>query len=987
MSVTESFWTSYLAEIYLIYGVAFYFLAFAIYMQPRQQKLLAFGADLIWLGRFGLLHGSTEFYDAWLLLSEVAHPVHSVIAQGVSVFSYAMLMIFAGNAIARFYPLPLLRLAAVYPFLIIIALAFWSWPESLSDDAWLRLLLGFPAAAGAGIALLIGAVTLRQTPDTQQFFPPLSIAGGAFFLYAVLTGLVSQQGLVLGETQLLQLVGLPVQLLRAVCALVAAAAIGHLLLRVNETQFHNEHQALAQAKRLNANLEDQIAQRTLELAKRNRQLEREVAEKNNAELNLQQSQALLQRAQAVGQIGSWHFDAKQQGLQWSDETYRIFGLDLDTPVNYSTFLSFVHPEDRELVDQTWRLAQQAQHYDLEHRILVQGEVKWVRERAELVFDRQGYLLTGLGTVQNISARKQAELQLKETIHELALAEQQQRDLRLTAEFEQGRMAALLSAMSIGILFEDQAGQIEYVNQAFYNLWAIPENLDLTNLPSQHVLEHSTHRFARPGHASRHILRVLDTHEISERFELELADGRILTQLSYPVIAQEGHGIGRLWIYEDITHQRQTAEQLLYLAEHDALTGLCNRRHFEQQLTQVITAERRLERKFALLYFDLDEFKHINDSFGHRAGDTVLVRIASEVAALVCDADVFARLGGDEFAIITHLQPGDDTQELPRRISRAISALSFRFRGSNLRITCSIGIALFPEHGKTLDSLVAHADTAMYQAKQQGKNTWAVYDPGRDYSSAMVERMTWQRRIEQALHEDLFELYFQGIFTSDTQQLVHFEVLLRMRDRQQPDSILLPGQFIPVAEHSGQILAIDRWVLLHSVMLLQQHPQLPALAVNLSGRSFDDPELPDFIDQLLDQHKVAPSRLIIELTETEAVSDIKDAQRFIERIKRTGCKVCLDDFGSGFSTFAYLKYLDVDILKVDGLFIRDLPNNHENQVFVKAMTGIARGLDKEILAEFVEDAATLAMLNDMGVKLVQGYYLSRPSPDFAAFLPR
>ncbi|KVW99618.1 EAL domain-containing protein [Thiobacillus denitrificans] len=227
-------------------------------------------------------------------------------------------------------------------------------------------------------------------------------------------------------------------------------------------------------------------------------------------------------------------------------------------------------------------------------------------------------------------------------------------------------------------------------------------------------------------------------------------------------------------------------------------------------------------------------------------------------------------------------------------------------------------------------------------------------------------------------ETHLELHFQGIYQTRDGSLSHLEALVRMRDPLQPERLIMPGQFIPVAEKTGQILEIDRWVIRRGIETLAQHPDLAALAVNVSGRSFDEPNLPRYIHEQLEQHDVASERLIIELTETAAVSEMQDAQRFIEALQQTGCLICLDDFSSGFSTFAYLKYLGAQILKIDGMFIRDLPNNRDNQAFVKAMIDVARGLGKVTVAEFVKDAATLGMLRDFGVDMAQGYHLDRPS---------
>ncbi len=587
-----------------------------------------------------------------------------------------------------------------------------------------------------------------------------------------------------------------------------------------------------------------------------------------------------------------------------------------------------------------------------------------------------------------AARRQSEQTIKDSESRLRLAmedfrasEKLQRELRTLAEREQSRMRALLSAMNIGILFEDNERRVEYVNPAFLQMLGVDEQTGLVGTPTRAVLEQSSKYSAHPAQASKDIL----VDENGERLELDLSNGRTLTRISHSVTDAEGHGLGRLWIYEDITNERQAAQQLVFMAERDPLTGLYNRHRFQQQLENLIASSIRNQTRFALLYFDLDDFKYINDTFGHRAGDMVLVRAAGEISSIVRHIEIFARLGGDEFAILSMIRQGDDITALPARVVAAIASIPLQLRNTGVHLTSSVGVAAFPDHGETAEDLVAHADAAMYQAKNLGKNTWTIYDPSRDSSRAMVHHMSWHNRIAQALEKNLFELHFQGIFQASQCTLNHLEVLIRMRDPYDPDNLIMPGQFIPVAEKSKQILNIDRWVIKRSIQLLSCNPRLLPLAVNISGRSFDEPTLPQFIRNQLGEWNVNANRLIIELTETAAVSDIQDAQRFIEAIRQTGCQVCLDDFGSGFSTFGYLKYLNVEILKIDGLFIRDLPNNRDNQIFVKAMVEVARGLGKTMVAEFVEDAATLEMVRSLGVDMVQGYYLDQPKAHIPAQL--
>jgi diguanylate cyclase (GGDEF)-like protein/PAS domain S-box-containing protein len=606
-----------------------------------------------------------------------------------------------------------------------------------------------------------------------------------------------------------------------------------------------------------------------------------------------------------------------------------------------------------------------------------GSTFWVSASWQPIFGAHGEFLGQRASLRDISERKQVELALHDKVLALQQSEEKQSQLLHQSRQEQARMSSLLSAMNIGILFEDFENRIIYVNPAFRRIWLIPDSVELAGRPTREVLELSANVLSRPDHFSKHILHVLDTHQVSETFEIVMADGRVVTQLSYPVRDGRASFVGRLWIYEDVTRERQTAEQLIYLAERDSLTGLFNRHHFQEQLGNTLIEVERRHSFGALLFFDLDEFKYINDTFGHRAGDAMLIRVAGEISSLIRRNEVFSRIGGDEFALLMPDATEQEAAQLAERIIRAVSQIPFRFDGQNLRLTTSLGIALYPLHGSDVEELISHADAAMYQAKEAGKNAWRVYRAELDASREMLTRMSWQERIGNAIEKDLLRLHFQGVYKADDGTLAHLEALVRMVDESDPQRVIMPGHFISFAEKTGRILDIDRWVIRECVRLLSTSRYVPALAVNVSGRSLDDPALPQYIGDQLVQFRVEPSRLLLELTETAAVSDLHDAQRFIEALRQTGCRVCLDDFGTGFSSFAYLKHLKADVLKIDGLFIRDLPNDHDNQVFVKSIVDVARGMRKITIAEFVENAETLEMLRGFGVDMVQGYHLDMP----------
>ncbi|MBN8779307.1 MAG: EAL domain-containing protein [Thiobacillus sp.] len=645
----------------------------------------------------------------------------------------------------------------------------------------------------------------------------------------------------------------------------------------------------------------------------------------------------------------------------------------------------IHPEDRTAAEFQLRHALRGtsgQGYAL--RICRKdGGHFWAAVNWQPIHDYSGVYQGIRASIHSIDDLKATEANLRQAINELRAAESLQSRYLEETEQERARLVSLLSAMNLGILFVAADGRVIYHNPAFTRMWMIDEEIHLIGLPVHEVLAKSTSMLARPDHFSKHLLSVLETRELSDSYEIQMTDGRVITELDYPVRDRENRFIGHLWIYEDVTRERQTAEQLVYLAERDALTGLYNRHRFQQELARTMLDSDRHQTQCAVMFFDLDEFKTINDSYGHRAGDALLIRVASEISTLVRRNEVLARLGGDEFAILLPSAQGNEAEVLADRVVRAIAQIPFRFEGQNLRLTTSLGIAYYPGQAADADDLVARADIAMYQAKDAGKNTWRVFRADTEADTEMRTRLSWGERISNALDKGLFQLHFQGVYRAEDGTLSHLEALIRMTDERNPGQLIMPGHFIQLAEKSGRILDIDRWVIHEIVRRLAENPAIPSIALNLSGRSLSEPGLPQYIGDELRQAGVNPSRLIVEITETAAVSDLHDAQRMIEALRQLGCGVCLDDFGVGFASFAYLKHLHVDTIKIDGIFIRDLPSDPDNQVFVQAMVSVALGLGKSVVAEYVEDGPTLALLRQFGVDLVQGYFLDRPILDHPA----
>lgn len=434
---------------------------------------------------------------------------------------------------------------------------------------------------------------------------------------------------------------------------------------------------------------------------------------------------------------------------------------------------------------------------------------------------------------------------------------------------------------------------------------------------------------------------------------------------------------------DITQREEAKRELAWLADHDPLTKLCNRRHFQAEFRRILEMEERYGHGGALLFIDLDHFKLVNDTSGHQAGDILLRMVAKKMLHLVRTTDLLARLGGDEFALVIPEINQEEAIKVAQKLIAALEQIELPVQDRIHHISASIGIVIFPTHGSDMLDLMANADLAMYQAKEHGRGCWHLFSVDERARERMDARVQWKRKIGLALEEDRFVLHFQPILDIRRGTVSHYEVLLRMVE--QDGTIVFPGAFIPEAELTGMIHNIDRMVLRKAILELEKYHfdgRAPKFSVNLSGSVVDDPELLPLLKDLLQMSGVNPEQLVFEVTETAAVADITAAEKLMREIQDLGCRFALDDFGVGFSSFYYLKQLPVDIVKIDGTFIRQLPNNHDDQVFVKALTEVAKGLGKKTVAEFVEDAATLELLRDYGVDYAQGYYIGRPSQEIA-----
>jgi diguanylate cyclase (GGDEF)-like protein/PAS domain S-box-containing protein len=433
---------------------------------------------------------------------------------------------------------------------------------------------------------------------------------------------------------------------------------------------------------------------------------------------------------------------------------------------------------------------------------------------------------------------------------------------------------------------------------------------------------------------------------------------------------------------DISDRKHSERKLQHLADHDALTGLFNRRRFTEELERALRHAKRYDEAGAVLFLDLDGFKFVNDTLGHAAGDALIARVAGLLGADVRETDTLARVGGDEFAVL--LPRSDETSAV---LVAEKLLLTLRHTGLNshedlrAHVSCSIGIAVFRgDEELSADELVVEADIAMYDAKEAGKDRYAVYDRAEGRRAHMSIGQDWNERLRRAINDDSFVLHAQPIMSICSDATPWFELLLRLPN--DDGDLIRPGSFLHNAERFGLVGQIDRWVLEQAVRRLHDSHAAGIdlmLSVNVSGTTMGDPKFGADVAELLSRYPIPPGRLVIEITETAAITNIERARPLSLQLRALGCKLALDDFGAGFASFHYLKDLRFDYLKIDGEFIRNLCANPTDQLVVKAIVAIAQGLGTRTVAEFVGDDATVPRLQQLGVDYAQGYHLRRPRP--------
>jgi diguanylate cyclase (GGDEF)-like protein/PAS domain S-box-containing protein len=621
---------------------------------------------------------------------------------------------------------------------------------------------------------------------------------------------------------------------------------------------------------------------------------------------------------------------------------------------------FVEPKDRE------RLVTELMSYgrvrNFEYQLRTRGGRAIVAiENSRLVVDSEGRPLYLEGTITDITQRKAAERALFN---------------------EKERAQVTLQSIGDAVVTTDAAGNVEYLNPVAEQLtgWErraaegrrIEEIIKLTDESNAETVENPVVRCLREG-------RIV---ELAGNVVLTNRDGSSIAiqDSAAPIQDRNGQVVGAVMVFHDVSHERQLHRKLAYYASHDSLTGFINRREFEERLSGALrTVQKEPPRCSALLYLDLDQFKVVNDTCGHSAGDLLLRQLGDVLRTRVPAGGVLARLGGDEFAVLLNECPMPSAVVIAEGLREAISAFRFAWRDSAMQVGVSIGIVPVEAASESVGNLMSAADVACYVAKDLGRNRIHVYEEGD--AAERHQEMQWVARINRALEEERFELFYQPIVPIGAKgdAWPHYELLLRMRDER--GELVAPTAFIPAAERYNLMPSLDRWVISHALETLAyrgEHDGPPyTLAINLSGTTLNDARFLDFLLDELTAAAVPPGALCFEITETAAIASLGQVVGFMRALKARGCRFSLDDFGTGLSSLTYLKNLPVDYVKIDGQFIRNVTRDPADECVVEAIARMARAFKIQAIAERVESREVMQRLGELGVSFAQGFFIAVP----------
>jgi len=708
------------------------------------------------------------------------------------------------------------------------------------------------------------------------------------------------------------------------------------------------------------------------------------AKKYAEEMNIKLQEQMREREQAEErsrnseQRMSAIFDSMQDTIYQTD----ISGCVLWTTPSISLLLGY---DASEVVDKNIKnfYVCDSDHDELKHSLDVNygrlqhfetrlrhsnGSEICISENSHYKYDARGEVIGIEGTIRDITALKQA----KEALHQ-----------------EKERAQVTLGSIGDGVITTDLNGDIEYMNSVAEQStgWKLE---DARGKPMPRVFRVIDEKTLEPppdpalqclqqGESSMLAGNLLLIHRYrNQRLSVEVN--------ASPIRDSNAEISGVVLVFHDVTELRGLARKMSYQATHDSLTGLINRREFENRIKMSIENVRRDDTRHALCYLDLDNFKVVNDTSGHFAGDELLKQLTIKLRMELREADTLARLGGDEFGVLLEGCSIEKAEELAETIRQIVEDFRFVWDNTAFRIGVSIGLVPISSESGTLSDVLSAADSACYVAKDQGRNRIHIYQPNDEAVLKQHGQMQWVQRIQDVLDQNRFRLFFQPIAKLSRKQgepsTIHGEVLIRMLDDN--NKIVGPGSFIPAAERYQVMPAIDRWVVSNTFHMLIQndahkHSRVSSCCINLSGQSLSDERFMDFLVDEINSSGVPPEILVFEITETAVIANLCNASKMISTLREKGCRFALDDFGVGLSSFGYLKNLAVDYLKLDGCFVKNMVRDNIDLAMVRAINQIGHTMNIKTIAEFVEDEETLAAVREVGVDYAQGYFIARPAP--------
>ncbi|MDJ0749513.1 MAG: EAL domain-containing protein [Woeseiaceae bacterium] len=662
--------------------------------------------------------------------------------------------------------------------------------------------------------------------------------------------------------------------------------------------------------------------------------------------------------------GIWDFDGDSKRINLSRRWKVMLGYDPDDGDVMLDWYNLVHPDDIARVQNRMRdhLEGKYPFFESVHRMKHQsGEWRWMKSRAKAVIDENGRLLRLLGVEVDITERK---------LYEDAL-------------FREKESAQItLQSIGDGVITTDSKCNVEYVNPVAEELtgWKVD---DASGRPIDEIFRGFHEETCEPLENPLAVSIRRDRAIKSVRPTLLIRrDGNELYIESTASPIRDGKGIvtGGVLVFHDVSESRDLNRRLSYHASHDILTGLVNRAEFENRVERALKSAKARETSYALLYLDLDQFKIVNDSCGHSAGDALLGQLGTLLKSKIRWRDTLARLGGDEFGVLLESCSLDEAMNTAETLRMAIGEYKFVWEGRTFRLGVSIGVVPITADNEDVAALLTAADSACAAAKEAGRNRIHSFQENDIDLMRRRREMQWAARINNALEENRFELFRQTIQPLQAEEEgAHYEILLRMRDEN--GGIISPGLFIEAAERYGITPSIDRWVIRSAFRWLvseaDERERLALCSINLSGQSLGDEKFLPFVVDQFQMSGIDATKICFEITETAAIASYSQANRFINALKELGCKFALDDFGTGLSSFGYLKHFPVDFLKIDGSFVKEILHDPIDREMVRSINEIGHLTGKQTIAEFAENEEIITMLRGMGIDYAQGYGVSEP----------